>query len=98
MTSSLPLTNDKQSRDVAYWARQTTTTLQALPSVPTGALNLNVEGRRVVSPLQGFGQMWQKTYQMRFGQVHVPPRDVIRAWKQNFPKFWPEQGRFFGSL
>jgi hypothetical protein len=28
---------------------------------PAGALNLNVDGRRAMSPLQGFGQMWQKT-------------------------------------
>jgi hypothetical protein len=98
MTSSLPLTNDKQSRDVAYWARQTTTTLQALPSVPTGALNLNVEGRRVVSPLQGFGQMWQKTYQVRLEGATITPKEVIEVWKANFPQFWPAGNRFFGAL
>lgn len=30
--------------------------------IPSGALNLNVEGRLVAGPLQGFGQLWQKTY------------------------------------
>ena len=29
---------------------------------PAGAINLNVCGLRVVGPLQGFGQLWQKTY------------------------------------
>jgi hypothetical protein len=84
------------ARDAGNWAK-TVKTL-TVGEVASGAVNLNVEGRRVVSPLQGFGRLWQKTYRMRFGQVHVPPKDVIRAWKQNFPKFWPEQGKFFGSL
>lgn len=83
-------------RDTENWAK-TVGTL-SVGEVPTGAVNLNVQGRRVVSPLQGFGRMWQKTYRIRFGPVRVPPGDVIRAWKQNFPKFWPEQGKFFGSM
>ena len=33
-------------------------------AVPEGAINLNVEGRRLTSPIQGFGKMWQKTYQV----------------------------------
>jgi hypothetical protein len=84
------------ARDAAYWAK-TVKTL-SVGEVPAGAVNLNVQGRRVVSPLQGFGRMWQMTYRIRFGQVRVPPKDVIRAWKQNFPTFWPETGKFFGSL
>jgi len=31
--------------------------------VPDGAVNINVTGRRLTSPIQGFGKMWQKTYQ-----------------------------------
>jgi hypothetical protein len=31
----------------------------ALGTVPTRAMNLNVEGRRLVGPVQGFGQLWQ---------------------------------------
>ena len=84
------------SRDAGYWAKSVKTL--TVGEVSSEAVNLNVEGRRVVSPLQGFGKLWQKTYRMRFGQVHVPPKDVIRAWKQKFPKFWPDQGKFFGSL
>jgi hypothetical protein len=83
-------------RDAGYWAKSVKTL--SVGEVAPGAVNLNVEGRRVVSPLQGFGRLWQKTYRIRFGKVQVPPRDVIRAWKQNFPRFWPEQGKFFGSL
>ena len=50
--------DEKQPRDSAYWAQ--TSTLK-VGRVPTGALNLNVEGRQLLGPLQGFGQLWQKT-------------------------------------
>jgi hypothetical protein len=30
-----------------------------VPEVPDGAVSINVEGRRVTSPIQGFGKMWQ---------------------------------------
>ena len=48
-----------QPRDAAYWAKDVTT-LQ-VGDVPAEAINLNVTGRRVVGPVQGFGKMWQKT-------------------------------------
>ncbi len=41
--------DDKQPRDAAYWAQ--TSTLK-VGRVPTGALNLNVEGRQLLGPLQ----------------------------------------------
>ena len=34
-------------------------------AVPAGAINLNVAGRRLAGPVQGFGQLWQKTYRVR---------------------------------
>ena len=37
-------------------------------------MNLNVEGRQVVGPLQGFGQMWQKTYTIRLSGASVSPK------------------------
>jgi hypothetical protein len=33
--------------------------------VAEGATNINVEGRRAVGPLQGFDQLWQKTYRSK---------------------------------
>jgi hypothetical protein len=66
--------------------------------VPTGAINLNVNGRELVGPLQGFGQLWQKTYWVRLAGTSVTPQQLIETWKQNFPKFWPAGNRFYGSL
>ena len=63
-----------------------------------GAINLNVAGRELVGPLQGFGQLWQKTYWVRLAGAGVTPQQLIETWKQNFPKFWPAGNRFYGSL
>jgi hypothetical protein len=68
--STLPnLPEENRPRDAAYWAQK----VSALKVVnaPAGALNLNVEGRQAVGPLQGFGPMWQKTYRMRLYGINV---------------------------
>ena len=85
-----------QPRDASYWSQQ----ISALKvsNVPSGALNLNVEGKRVVGPLQGFGKMWQKTYRVRLQGAAIDPKAVIKTWKENFPRFWPAGNRFYGPL
>jgi hypothetical protein len=65
---------------------------------PTGALNLNVDGRRLSGPLQGFGQMWQKTYRVRLTGSALAPAAVIATWKERFPEFWPRGNRFYAPL
>jgi hypothetical protein len=82
------------SRDAAYWAKAVST-LQ-LGEVPPGAINLNVSGKRLVGPIQGFGRMWQRTYRVEFNGAEVTPAEVISAWKQQFAAFWPRRGRFYG--
>ncbi len=66
--------------------------------VPAGAMNLNVDGRQPVSPLQGFGQMWQKTFQVRLSGVEMTPAEVMQVWKENFPKFQPPENRFYPTM
>jgi hypothetical protein len=87
---------DKQPRDAAFWARGTGAL--RVSEVPEGALNINVDGRRVVGPLQGFGKMWQKTYKVRLEGAAVTPAEVIQTWKENYQKFWPEGNRFYAPL
>ncbi len=99
MTTSSTPPNEGQAaepRDTAYWAQQAS--IFKVTRVPTGALNLNVEGRLALSPLQGFGQMWQKTYRVALTGANVKPAEVIKAWKENFPKFWPKGNRFYVPL
>ena len=65
--------------------------------MPAGAMNLNVAGRRLVGPIQGFGQLWQKTYRVRI-DGNVTPADVIREWKANYASFWPAGNRFYAPV
>jgi hypothetical protein len=62
---------------------------------PEGAMNLNVDGRQPSSPLQGFGQMWQKTFRVRLTGVKLPLTEVMKIWRENFPKFQPAENRFY---
>ncbi len=66
--------------------------------VPEGALNLNVEGRRVVGPLQGFGQLWQKTFRVRLSGVELSPAEVMKTCKEKVPFLMPPDSRFYPSV
>lgn len=62
-------------------------------SVAEGAVTGNVQGRKPTGPLQGFGQLWQKTY-----EVAIPgptPEEVIQTWKNNFGEFWYPSNKFY---
>jgi hypothetical protein len=88
--------NEGQPRDAANWAGHVETL--KVGDVPVGAVNINVDGRRVVGPLQGFGALWQKTYQVRLHREGLTPAEVIQAWKKHFPEFQPPQNRFYPSV
>jgi hypothetical protein len=84
------------ARDAASWAKSVPRL--NVSDVPEGAVNLNVDGRRLTSPIQGFGKMWQKTYQVRLPAERVSATDLITTWKQRFPDFWPDGNRFYAPL
>jgi hypothetical protein len=84
------------ARDAANWAKQVSKL--SVSDAPDEAINLNVTGRRVMSPIQGFGKMWQKTYRVKLHGVVEGPTEVITIWKKEFPKFWPERNLFYGPL
>jgi hypothetical protein len=66
--------------------------------VSPGAVNLNIQGRQVTSPIRGFGQMWQKTYTIRLDPgTQVKPSQVIHVWRHEFGSFWPKGNKFFGA-
>ncbi len=70
----------------------------AMGAVPASAINLNVDGRRLVGPVQGFGQLWQKRYEVRLDGADVTPETVIATWKAEFGSFWPKGNRFYGPI
>ena len=56
-------------------------------------------GKRVAGPVQGFGQMWQKTFAIRVaGRATHSPESVIAHWKDEFPTFWPKGAKFYAPL
>jgi anti-anti-sigma factor len=89
------MTGEKGEQDDKGWAPNITR-LQVTEK-PPGAMNKNVDGRRVVGPLQGFGPMWQKTYLLTVNKPGLQPGDVITIMKQHFPEFQPSRNRFFPS-
>jgi hypothetical protein len=84
---------ETESRDAKNWA-QSVYTLD-VGALPNGAHNVNVQGKRVMGPVHGFGQLWQKTYRMRFEGATPSPERVIAEWRGNFPKFWPKGNRLY---
>lgn len=79
-----------------HWAKSVTRL--EVSEVPEGAVNINVEGRRLTSPIQGFGRMWQKTYRVGIPAQRVSHTDLIATWKRRFPDFWPQGSRFHAPL
>ena len=84
------------ARDETSWARSVSRL--KVDDVPEGALSRNVDGRRVTSPIQGFGKMWQKTYRVHLPADRVSPSTLIATWKERFPEFWPDGNRFYSPL
>jgi hypothetical protein len=93
-TATVP--DQATARTVANWAK--TVTRLDVSEVPEGATGINVAGKRLTSPIQGFGRLWQKTYQVHLPQDVVAPKDLVTMWKQRFPEFWPAGNHFYGPL
>jgi hypothetical protein len=83
------------ARDVGNWAKPVDRL--HVGNMPSGALNLNVEGRQTISPIRGFGQLWQKTYRAKLTGLSVTPAEVVHVWREYFQEFQPPQNRFYTS-
>lgn len=80
-----------EPRNIENWAKPIDTF--HVESTTDGARSGNVEGRRPTGPLQGFGQLWQKTYQVAISGP--TPEEVISTWKANFGEFWYPSNKFY---
>ena len=83
------------ARDEGNWA--TPVERLEVGDVPAGALD-TVGGKQVVSPIQGFGKMWQKTYRISLAGADVTPAELIETWKNEFSSFWPKGSQFHAPL
>ena len=79
-------------RDAAHWAASGR--MLDVVDVPPGAMNLNVAGQELYGALQGFGQLWQKTYRVRLCGCAATPEQVMQIWKENFAHFQPDDNHF----
>ncbi len=89
------MSEQNTSRDAGNWAAPVDRL--AVPNVPVGALD-TVGGKQVVSPIQGFGKMWQKTYRISLAGADVTPAELIEIWKREFSSFWPKGSQFYAPL
>jgi hypothetical protein len=85
------MSTQPDNRDAAAWARP-------VDRLTATDGHINVTGRRPTAPMNGFGRMWQKTYRTSLGEAKISPSEVIAAWKEHFPEFWPAGNRFFAPL
>jgi hypothetical protein len=84
------------SRDARYWSNAPD--ILIVEDVRQGVVCLNLNGRQLTGPLQGFGQLWQKTYRLRLPPGAATSTEVIQTLKQHLPAFQPSQNRFFPSV
>ena len=89
-----PATTPSAPRDTDAWARP----VERLTTTASGAGQDTVTGKRVAGPIQGFGQMWQKTFAVRLDGADVTPEVLVAHWKERFPTFWPSGARFYAPL
>jgi anti-anti-sigma factor len=85
----------ESTRSTESWAKPVDRL--SIVETPAGALGLNVQGRRLFGPLQGFGQMWQKTYRIALRKRDLTPQQVIATWKENVQKLKPPRKRLYPS-
>jgi len=88
-------TQNVVAKDMSYWAKPVAKL--SVPALPLEAMNRNMNGRCVVGPVDGFGRLWQKTYQLRIDKAGIKPENVIKVLKQEFPSFQPSYNRFYAT-
>ena len=90
----LPVKSGKKGKqDILGWAKNITRL--KVTEKPEGAMNKNVNNRRVIGPIQGFGQLWEKRYLLNIESPALKPEEIITAMKQHFPEFQPLINRFY---
>ena len=87
-------TDAQPPRDQDSWARP----VERLSTTARTAGTDTVTGKRVAGPVQGFGQMWQKTFSVRLEGIATDPETVVAHWKAAFPTFWPKGSTFYAPL
>ncbi len=83
------------SMNIGNWAPRVTELY--VPVMPKEARNLNVNGRRAVGPVSGFGRLCRKVFRLPIRDPTISPEQAVTALKENFPGFQPSFNRFYPS-
>jgi hypothetical protein len=67
-------------------------------ALPADALAINVDGREITGPDEGFGQLWRKRYWIRLTGIDARPAHVVQEWRAHFGEFWPGTNHFYRPL
>lgn len=95
MVANLSTAQPLAARDFGKWAQPVARL--SVGELPSEAINANVHGRRVTSPVRGFGQLWRKTYRIALAGATASPAGVIAVWKREYGSFWPKGNGFYAS-
>ncbi|MGA2158031.1 MAG: STAS domain-containing protein [Dehalococcoidia bacterium] len=92
LTGSREVTRSESQAD-SHWS--TRVGKLRVPAAPPQVINLNVNGRSTAGPVQGFGQLWEKTYRIDLSDTRLAPATIISTVKSKFPEFQPLENRFY---
>ncbi len=92
ITGSREISRPESQAD-SRWA--TTAGKLKVSATPRQAINLNVNGHRTAGPVQGFGQLWEKTYRIDLSDTKLTPSQIIATVKSKFPELQPPENRFY---
>lgn len=84
--------SEKSPRDAGNWAGP----VERLHVEGSGP-RVNLEGKRLAGPQQGFGRLWERTFSIPMGDA-ATPEAVVARWRADFGSFWPRGGTFYGPL
>jgi len=67
----------------------------SLGDIPAEAMNVSVNGRKVTSPVLGFGRLWDKKYRFQIENNDMEPQKIASLWRSEFADFWPKGNRLY---
>lgn len=92
-SASVDLKNHSPQREEGQWAKPVEKL--SVDQLPHGVTAINIQGRQTIGALQGFGQLWKKTYSISLAGVTLSASQVMKIWKDHFPEFQPPGNRFY---
>jgi pyruvate/2-oxoglutarate dehydrogenase complex dihydrolipoamide dehydrogenase (E3) component/anti-anti-sigma regulatory factor len=95
LSSGEDLIRTDNSINLVNWAKPVSELY--VPEMPKEARNLNVNGRRPMGPVHGFGRLCRKIFRLHIRDSSISPEQAIATLKEHFPSLQPSFNRFYPS-